>query len=126
VLAANIERTRFPVPDGEEYRDTADYPGLVRAADLIGQIADPQGHRRYPALFFELSETGAAERLGFSSPADLKADYPHFFKKVVEPYIGDARTYLSLTQEGQQWLANLNASLFDADQLDGCLMEDPG
>ena len=126
VIAANIERTRFPVPDGEEHRSTSDYAGLVRAADLIGQIADPQAHRRYPALFFELSETGAAERLGFSSPADLKDDYPNFFRKVVDPYISDARTYLSLTQEGQQWLANLNASLFEADQLNERLAEDPG
>src|SRR5687767_7360813 len=40
VIAANIERTRFPVPDDSDHQGTADYPGLVRAADLIGQLAD--------------------------------------------------------------------------------------
>lgn len=118
VIAANIERSRFPVPAADEYAGTGDYPGLLRAADLIGQLADPQGQRRYPALYFELLETGAAQKLGFASPADLKADYPKFFRKVVEPYIPDARTYLSLTEEGQQWLANLNASLFRANTAD--------
>lgn len=36
-IEANIEHTRFPVPEGEEDTSTADYPGLLRAADLIGQ-----------------------------------------------------------------------------------------
>ncbi|MEY3329586.1 MAG: hypothetical protein RLZZ115_2469, partial [Cyanobacteriota bacterium] len=37
-----IELTRFPVPNDEEHRGTSDYPGLIRAADLIGQLADPR------------------------------------------------------------------------------------
>ena len=40
VIERNIEHTRFPVPQGETHADTADYPGLIRAADLIGQLAD--------------------------------------------------------------------------------------
>ena len=28
VIAANIERTRFPVPDDSDHQGTADYPGL--------------------------------------------------------------------------------------------------
>ena len=39
---ACIERTRFPVPEEPWYRQTDDYPGLVRAADLIGQLSDPR------------------------------------------------------------------------------------
>jgi hypothetical protein len=39
-IEANIEHTRFPVPEDEEHRSTDDFPGLVRSADLIGQLAD--------------------------------------------------------------------------------------
>jgi len=30
----------------------------------------------------------------------------------VRPYIGDALRYLQVTQEGQQWIANLYANVF--------------
>jgi hypothetical protein len=36
-IEANIEHTRFPVPGEEQHKPTDDFPGLVRAADLIGQ-----------------------------------------------------------------------------------------
>ena len=49
-----IERTRFPVPEGEDHAATADEAGLVRAADLIGQLADPLYLRRAGALFHEI------------------------------------------------------------------------
>ena len=39
-IEKNIEHTRFPVPEDESHQSTADYPGLLRAADLIGQLAD--------------------------------------------------------------------------------------
>ena len=39
-IEANIEHTRFPVPKDEQHASTDDYPGLLRAADLIGQLAD--------------------------------------------------------------------------------------
>jgi len=42
VVAAHIEMTRFPVPPVEGYQETDSLSGLVRAADLIGQMADPQ------------------------------------------------------------------------------------
>jgi hypothetical protein len=35
-IEANIEHTRFPVPGEEQHEPTDDFPGLVRAADLIG------------------------------------------------------------------------------------------
>jgi hypothetical protein len=37
-IERNIEHTRFPVPEDESHQSTADYPGLLRAADLIGQL----------------------------------------------------------------------------------------
>ncbi|MGB6659737.1 MAG: metal-dependent phosphohydrolase, partial [Xanthobacteraceae bacterium] len=39
-------------------------------------------------------------------------NYPDFFWKTVRPYIGDALRYLRVTQEGQQWIANLYANVF--------------
>ena len=35
MVQANIELTRFPVPQDGDHEDTIGYPGLVRAADLI-------------------------------------------------------------------------------------------
>ena len=40
-VIAGLELTRFPVPDVGEARDTSGVAGLVRAADLIGQLGDP-------------------------------------------------------------------------------------
>jgi hypothetical protein len=111
-IEANIEYTRFPIPGGEQHTSTADYPGLLRAADLIGQMADVNYLRKTAALFAEFRETGASEELGLDSPDDLRAAYPGFFWKAVTPYIGDALRYLRVTQEGKLWIANLYAHVF--------------
>ena len=111
-VAAAIELTRFPVPADQLYQATANEGGLVRAADLIGQLADPNYLRKQNALFHELVETGSAEKLALSSPADLSEGYVAFFWKQIEPYIGDALRYLALTAEGRQWTANLYAQVF--------------
>jgi hypothetical protein len=112
VIERNIEHTRFPVPEDETHADTADFPGLVRAADLIGQLADVNYLRKIPALFAEFEEIGANQKLGYRSSADLRAKYPEFFWKVVTPYIGDALRYLSVTQEGKLWISNLYSHVF--------------
>jgi hypothetical protein len=57
-IEANIEHTRFPVPKDEQHASTDDYPGLLRAADLIGQLADVNYLRKQSALFTEFRETG--------------------------------------------------------------------
>jgi hypothetical protein len=108
----NIEHTRFPVPEDEEHESTDDFPGLVRAADLIGQLADINYLRKQPALFNEFRETGTSEKLGYKSVADLRDSYPDFFWQTVRPWIGDALRYLRITQEGKQWVANLYANVF--------------
>ncbi len=108
----NIEHTRFPVPEDEAHKSTGDFPGLVRAADLIGQLADINYLRKQPALFNEFRETGASEKLRYKSVADLRDNYPDFFWQKVRPYIGDALRYLRITQEGKQWVANLYANVF--------------
>lgn len=111
-IEANIEHTRFPVPENEGHTNTADYPGLVRAADLIGQLADVNYLRKTSALFAELQETGATDKLGYQTSDDLRAAYPTFFWQAVRPYIGDALRYLRVTQEGKQWISNLYAHVF--------------
>jgi hypothetical protein len=112
VITANIELTRFPVPDDSDHQGTADYPGLVRAADLIGQLADPHHLRKFPALFYEFAETGTNTRLGYASPADLRGAYPTFYWSVVNRYIQDGLRHLRVTQGGKQWIANLHAHVF--------------
>src|SRR6476646_7369287 len=111
-IEANIEHTRFPVPEDEQHESTDDFPGLVRAADLIGQLADINYLRKQSALFIEFRETGMNVKLKYDNVADLRANYPDFFWKSVRPYIGDALRYLRVTQEGQQWIANLYANVF--------------
>lgn len=112
IIEANILNTSFPVPDGATSEDYKDYPSLLRAADLIGQLADIGYERKQAALFHEFQETGTADVLGFKSPGDLRNSYPQFFWGAVSPYINDALHYLSVTQEGKQWIANLFAHVF--------------
>ena len=107
-----IELTRFPFPDDEDHKETDTEAGLVRAADLIGQMADPQYLQKLSRLFQEFVETGADKVLGYQSAADLAESYPSFFWKNVKPYISDAIRYLELTQEGKQWLAMLHSHVF--------------
>ncbi len=111
LLAAHIERTRFPVPEAAGYQEISDLPGLARAADLIGQLADPSRDRKLPALFYEFEETGANAKLGFSNPDDLRADYPRFFWSTVAPYVKDAIGHLQASAEGKRWIAGLLSQL---------------
>jgi len=102
-----IEMTRFPVPLASQYRVTDSLPALVRCADLIGQMADPQYPQKLSRLFVEFIETGEARRRGFSNAENLRQGFPQFFYADVLPYIGDGVAYLKKTQQGQQWIANL-------------------
>jgi hypothetical protein len=65
-IEANIEHTRFPVPEDEQHESTDDFPGLVRAADLIGQLADINYLRKQAALFNEFRETGMSSKLKYN------------------------------------------------------------
>jgi len=107
-----IELTRFPVPEDNDHAETDTEAGLLRAADLIGQLADPFYPRKLNALFHEFVETGVAKRLGYQSPADLAEHYPRFFWQKVAPYIDDALQHLQRTVEGKQWIANLYSHVF--------------
>lgn len=111
-ITYNIERTRFPVPSEEDAQEATDYPGLIRAADLIGQLADPQYFRKISSLFAEFKETGQAAKMGYTTAADLRQGYPKFFWDVVAPFITEGLRFLRRTQEGQKWVANLYANVF--------------
>ena len=86
--------------------------GLVRAADLIGQLGDPLYPRKLNALYHEFVETGVHEKLGYTSPADLVEHYPQFYWRKIEHYIGDALRYLEMTMEGKLWIATLYSHIF--------------
>jgi hypothetical protein len=106
-VSSYIEMTRFPVPEDGHYQRVDTFAALVRAADLIGQMADPLYPKKLSRLFSEFVETGEAERLGYANSAELRAGFPEFFYSQVRPYITEALRYLRKTQEGQQWIANL-------------------
>lgn len=112
MIKHNMELTRFPVPADKDHQDKNNYPGLVRAADLIGQLSDPRYLQKISALFYEFEETGQNKVLGYNNPGDLRQGYPKFYWNVVYSYVKDAIGYLNLTQQGKQIIANLNANVF--------------
>jgi hypothetical protein len=112
VILRNMEHTRFPVPMADDYQGTADYPALLRAGDLIGQLADPRYLYKLPALFYEFEETGTNKALGYKNPGDLRGGYASFYWEQVYPYVQDALRYLSVTQDGRQAVSNLYSNIF--------------
>ncbi|MGC3940018.1 hypothetical protein ACOTTU_19610 [Roseobacter sp. EG26] len=114
-IAQAIDYTRFPVPQDDHYHSIASEPALVRAADLIGQMADPFYHRKIGALYLEFEETGMAEQLGYHSAVDLMEKFPDFFWSRVQPLIGPALSHLEQTMEGKQWVAQLYNHIFQVD-----------
>ena len=101
--------------DNEAAKDTTGLGGLVRAADFIGQLGDPDYLRKIPALFYEFQELGINEKLGYKSPNDMRTSYASFYWDSVSPYIQDALQYLRLTEDGKQWIANMHSHVFDAE-----------
>lgn len=125
-IAEAIEFTRFPVPEDEAYQVTETEPALVRAADLIGQLADPFYHRKIGGLYHEFAETGFAEKLGYDTPMDLMEQFPSFFWQQVQPLIGPALRHLEQTMEGKQWVAQLYNHVFQVSHRASCLGPFPG
>lgn len=115
IIKMNIELTRFPVPDTEIHKDTKSFPGLVRAADLIGQLSDPRYLQKISALYYEFKETGTAEILGYKSPGDLRESYHKFFWNIAYPFIKDSLQYLRLTQDGKQVISGLYSNVFSVE-----------
>ena len=114
IITTNIENTRFPVPASTDQSLGTTWPGLVRAADLIGQLADPDYIRKLPALFHEFEETGANLRLGHKSHDDLREQYPSFYWNFVSAHVQPSIEYLKVTRTGRKWLASLRSTIFAA------------
>jgi hypothetical protein len=115
LVMSYIEMTRFPIPDDEVHKDTKGYGGLVRAADLIGQLGDPGYLRKIPALFYEFEEMGTNAIIGYKNPQDMRKNYAKFYWNVVSPFIQDGLRFLRITHEGKQWISNLHSHVFDVE-----------
>lgn len=115
-IARAIEFTRFPASTVEPDDDGSEEGYLVRAADLIGQLGDPQYLRKANALYYEFEEVGLNRQLGYESPADLTELYPQFYWKTVSPHVQTAIRYLNVTSSGRQWVANLYSNVFRAER----------
>ncbi len=112
VIAGNIANTKFPVPVAEDPEIVGEYPALVRSADLVGQLADPDYLRKLPALFYEFVETGANRTIGCDTADDLRQGYPDFYWTMVNRHVAKGLDYLKATREGRQWLASLHSHIF--------------
>jgi hypothetical protein len=119
-IARAIEYTRFPyvtTTSNAETDDLNEEEGLLlRAADLIGQLGDPNYMRKANALFYEFQEIGLNEKLGYKTPADVVYKYPQFYWDNVAPQIQTAIRYLNVTSSGRQWVANLYSNVFRAER----------
>jgi len=106
------------VPADSSYLLTHDYPGLVRGADLIGQLSDIRYLRKFSAIFYEFEEIGFNEGTGYGMPGDLLEAYPLFFENSVHPYIAECVRILETTEQGREIVDNLYVNLDDARQPD--------
>jgi hypothetical protein len=115
-IAGAIEYTRFPYTTSSN-DDLIEEEGLLlRAADLIGQLGDPNYMRKANALFSEFEEIGLNKTLGYDTPADVVYKYPQFYWNNVAPQIQTAIRYLNVTSSGRQWIANLYSNVFRAER----------
>jgi hypothetical protein len=110
-IQLNIELTRFPIPKDTVYQDTLNYPGLTRAADLIGQLSDPGYLTKLPALYSEFAELGGGKARGYNSPKDLRTSYPKFYWHTVYPYLRHGIRYLESSYEGRPTLTSMQDNL---------------
>ena len=112
-IADAIEGTRFPPLADQQCGEEA---SIVRAADFIGQLGDPNYIRKANALYHEFEEVGINRQLGYDSPADIVNRYPQFYWDSVAPQIQTEIRYLNMTSSGRQWIASLYGNVFRAEQ----------
>ena len=117
ILMDLISYTQFPQPERhlpikENKENFESLAILVGSADLIGQLADPMYDEKIPRLFYELKESGSAEKMGYAKPQDLREGYPGFFLNFVRPNIEEALAYLKISEEGRTWVSGLNYHVF--------------
>ena len=112
-IADAIEGTRFPPREGQAFDEEA---SIVRAADFIGQLGDPNYLKKANALYYEFEEVGINRQLGYDSPADIVNRYPQFYWNSVAPHIQTEIGYLNRTSSGRQWISNLYGNVFRAER----------
>jgi hypothetical protein len=115
-IARAIGFTHFPYELPDDGTDIEEDGALLRAADLIGQLGDPNYLRKSNALYYEFEETGLNRQFGYESPADLFEKYPEFYWKSVFPYTQVGIRYLNVTSSGRQWIAGLYSNVFRAER----------
>jgi hypothetical protein len=115
-IARAIEYTRFPYVESSNDELVEEEGLLLRAADLIGQLGDPNYLKKSNALFYEFEEVGMNKTLGYETPADVVYRYPQFYWNNVAPQIQTAIRYLNVTSSGRQWIANLHSNVFRAER----------
>ena len=115
-ISRAIEYTRFPYADSSNEEMIEEEGMLLRAADLIGQLGDPNYLKKTNALFYEFEEIGLNKKLGYETPADVVYKYPQFYWNNVAPQIQTAIRYLNITSSGRQWIANLYSNVFRAER----------
>jgi hypothetical protein len=111
-IARAIGFTQFPYPSPGEEDNVNEDGSLIRAADLIGQLGDPNYLRKYNALYYEFEENGLNKQFGYETPADLVDKHPQFYWHSVFPYTKDGIQYLNVTSNGRQWIASLYGNVF--------------
>jgi hypothetical protein len=107
-----IEFTRFPISKKDV--GTNEEGLLVRAANLIGQLGDPNYLLKVNALFYEFEEIGINKQFGYDTPTDLRDLYPKFFFNSVSTHLQQAIRYLNVTSSGRLWIAGLYSNVFRA------------
>jgi hypothetical protein len=115
-IARAIAFTKFPYSPPMDENEIDEEGALLRAADLIGQLGDPQYLRKANALFYEFEEIGLNKQLGYETPADLVDKYPKFYWNSVSPHIHTAIRYLNVTSSGRRWIASLYGNVFRAER----------
>jgi hypothetical protein len=107
-IARAIGFTQFPyassLNDKEDQNATEEDGSLLRAADLIGQLGDPNYLRKANALYYEFEEIGLNKQLGYESPAGIVDRYPQFYWDNISPHIQAAIDYLNVTSSGRWWI----------------------
>src|SRR5262245_27048242 len=111
-IANAIEWTRHGDADDSDGEEGA----LVRAANLIGQLGDPQSLRKANSLYYEFEAVGRNKQFGYTSPADLTDLYPKFYWSSASAHIQSAMPYLKVTSNGRRWIANLQSNIFRAER----------
>lgn len=114
-IAHAVEGTRFPSSISNEGQPCQEEASIVRAADFIGQLGDPNYIRKANALFHEFEEVGMNRQLGYESPADIVSRYPQFYWNSVAPHVQTEIRCLNMTSSGRQWIANLYGNVFRAE-----------